>query len=326
MCKPFAITVPAEADGQRADVFLAAFLTKEDTGLSLTRNAAQKLLTNGDVQRTDTQNGSVPISKNHRVTAGELLHLHIPAPAPAEIKPEEIPLNITYEDNDIIVVNKPCGMVVHPAAGHYSGTLVNALLHHCKNSLSGIGGVERPGIVHRLDKDTSGLLVAAKNDAAHVSLSAQLAERRMGRTYNAVCLGRVKQDNFTISQPIGRHPKDRQKMAIRPEGRSAITHFTVLDYLSIVGRSFVQGNAGKGIFTLLEARLQTGRTHQIRVHLASIGHPVVGDTVYGTQKQPFKTEGQLLHAAKLRLIHPTTGTTMEFEAPLPPNFHTDMRK
>ena len=293
--------VPAQANGLRVDVFLS---TWEDAPFSLTRNAVQKFLTQGEIQC----NGQL-VSKNHRLSMGELLTINIPTPIPTDIVAENIPLDIVYEDNDIIVINKPCGLVVHPAAGHFNGTLVNALLHHCKGSLSGIGGVERPGIVHRLDKDTSGLLVVAKNDAAHLSLSAQLADRTMGRFYHALCFGTIKKDQFTINQPISRHPHDRQKMAIRPAGRTAITHLTTLKHINITTQTTP---LPRGRFTLVEAQLETGRTHQIRVHLTHIGHPVVGDTVYGPKKQPKNLIGHYLRAVRLSFMHPTTDKIMVF--------------
>jgi len=292
-------------DGERVDVFLSESIE------SLSRSAAGKLLAEGQVTRD-----GIPMRKNDRMRAKDIIICNIPSPAPCEAIAEDIPLDIIYEDADIIVVNKPRSLVVHPAAGHFTGTLVNALLHHAGGSLSGIGGVLRPGIVHRLDKDTSGLMVVAKNDVAHQALAAQLAAREMGRIYHTVCIGRVKHDGQSINHPIGRHPNDRKKMAIfthqKGKSREAITHVAVLERFSR--------------FTLVEARLETGRTHQIRVHLSHIGHPVLGDPLYGPKKQPFKTDGQILHAKTLSLRHPATGKLMEFDAPLPDYFVNTLEK
>ena len=292
--------VVAEAfDDSRADVFLAESID------SLTRSAATRLLSEGQVTR-----GGLPLRKNDRLRAGDIVMCNIPPPESYEVAAEAIPLDIVFEDADIVVVNKPRGLVVHPAAGNYTGTLVNALLHHLGPSLSGIGGVLRPGIVHRLDKDTSGLIVVAKNDAAHQALATQLATREMGRVYHALCIGRVKQDSRRIDIPIGRHHIDRKKMAAiaRPgvKSREAVTNVTVLERLPR--------------FTLVEARLETGRTHQIRVHMSHIGYPVLGDPLYGPKKQPFGTGGQVLHAKALKLRHPSTGVDMDFEVPLPDYF------
>ncbi|MCL2377840.1 MAG: RluA family pseudouridine synthase [Defluviitaleaceae bacterium] len=286
--------------GLRADVFLSESID------SLTRSAAVRVLSEGQAIRE-----GLALRKNDRLKAGDIIVCNIPPAVDYEVAAEEIPLDIVYEDGDIAVVNKPRGLVVHPAAGHYTGTLVNGLLFHLGPSLSGIGGVLRPGIVHRLDKDTSGLIVIAKNDMAHHALSAQLAAREMGRTYHALCIGRVKQDSMRIDVPIGRHHNDRKKMAAitaRQGGKSreAATNVTVLERMPR--------------FTLVEARLETGRTHQIRVHLSHIGYPVLGDPLYGPKKQPFHTVGQVLHAKGLRLCHPSTGEVMEFDASLPGYF------
>jgi 23S rRNA pseudouridine1911/1915/1917 synthase len=311
------IPVPDDMRGQRIDTFLAS-----NAQTRLSRSAVQKYLADGKV----TCDG-VAVSKNYRVSPGNVITLRLAPPLLYEATPEDIPLDIVYEDDDIIVINKPRGLVVHPAAGHFNGTLVNALLYHCGGSLSGICGVQRPGIVHRLDKDTSGLMVAAKNDDAHRSLSGQLAARTVRRVYNAVCLGVIKTDGFTVDQPIGRHPVHRQKMAVRqtkkgmpksnvsneslPSGvRQAITYVKALDRLP----------TDKPRFTLCEARLETGRTHQIRVHMAYMGYPVLGDTLYGPEKQPYKTDGQVLHAAGLGFTHPLTGEAMAFEVGLPEYF------
>lgn len=291
MPNPIEVTVSADFDGYRLDVFLTKY-----EGLNLTRNTAQRLLEEGQITRK-----GVVLGKSYRVTFGDIFLVNLPAPVPSEIKAEEIILDIVYEDNDIIVINKPRGMVVHPAAGHFDGTLVNALLHHCGDCLSGIGGVERPGIVHRLDKDTSGLMVVAKNDTAHQSLSRQLADRSMVRIYHALCLGVMKREPFTINQPIGRHPVNRQKMAVRPGARQGVTFVRVLQHLP----------EHKPKFTLVEARLETGRTHQIRVHMAFIGFPVLGDRLYGPEIN--NIEGQMLHATRLELVHPVLNEKMVFE-------------
>ena len=282
----------------------------------LTRSAAVRLLEEGDVSV-----GGALVSKNYKVRSGDEIEIRYPEPEPDSAQPENIPLDVVYEDDDIIVINKPVGMVVHPAAGNPSGTLVNALLYHCKGSLSGIGGVLRPGIVHRIDKDTSGLLVVAKNDRAHLHLAEQIKEHSAHRIYRAICIGNVKEDEGTIDLPIGRHPTDRKRMAVirdpDREARDAVTHYRVL--ARFAGRQ-IWGNA----FTYIECRLETGRTHQIRVHMAAKGHPLLGDEVYGGDNTPFGArhkswiKGQTLHACELYLTHPTTGERMHFTAPEPP--------
>ncbi len=297
-------TVATEADkDKRLDGFLAA-------AFDISRSAAERLIGEGRVVLSFGE-----ASKKYRMKGGEQVTLTLPEPAPAEAAPEDIPLDIIYEDNDIVVVNKPSGMVVHPAAGNETGTLVNALLHHCKGSLSGIGGVERPGIVHRIDKDTAGLLVVAKNDAAHVALSDQLKVHEVSRIYYAIALGNFKADSGTVNAPIGRHPGDRKRMAITKQpgvGREAITHYTVLKRF--------------GQMTYIRCQLETGRTHQIRVHMASLGHPLLGDPVYGGNGSRFEAKhraliaGQCLFAGELSLTHPTTGERMTFHAPLPADF------
>ena len=289
-------TARAGDTGSRLDAVLAAGVEGQ------TRSSIQKLISAGAV----TLHGAA-LSKNHKVTAGETYSLEIPEPEPDRAIPQEIPLDIVYEDEDLIVVNKPQGMVVHPAAGHSDGTLVNALLHHCGDSLSGIGGVLRPGIVHRIDRATSGLLAVAKNDEAHRGLAAQLADHTMYRIYNAVVVGTPSPEEGTVNAPIGRDPKNRQRMAITLRGgKPAVTHYRVLERF-----------AG---YSLVECRLETGRTHQIRVHMASLGHPVAGDTVYGARRDPLGLNGQCLHARALSFLHPRTGERMTFETPLPDYF------
>ncbi len=246
-----------------------------------------------------------------KVKPGNIITIHLPAPQPIEAAAQDIPLDIVYEDSDILIVDKPKGMVTHPAPGSRDGTLVNALLYHIKD-LSGINGKLRPGIVHRLDKDTTGLLVVAKNDAAHVCLAKQIKEKKALRIYTALCYGNIPQDTGVIDAPIARHPKNRKKMAVVPGGRAAVSAYRVL--------------ARYGAYTLVEVSLKTGRTHQIRVHMAHIGHPVVGDAVYTRRKGPFETEGQMLHAGRLVLYHPATGEKMEFLAPLPAYFQEVLEK
>ncbi|RHM56801.1 RluA family pseudouridine synthase [Mitsuokella sp. AF33-22] len=283
----------ADKEGERLDVFL----TRMEPELS--RAHIQKLVAAGKAEVSGRARKS-----NYKLQAGEMVSLTIPAAQPVAILPEDIPLDVLYEDADIIVVNKPRGMVVHPATGVYSGTLVNALLFHC-HDLSGINGEIRPGIVHRLDKDTSGVMVAAKNDAAHIDLAEQIRTKTAHRIYNAIVCGNIREEAGIIKGDIGRHPTDRKKMAIVHEhGKPAVTHFRVLERF--------------GDYTLVECRLETGRTHQIRVHMASIGHPVLGDPKYGPRKAcPFAIEGQALHSLSLSLTHPVTRERMTFTAPLP---------
>ena len=254
-----------------------------------------------------------PVKASTKTATGALIALTIPEPEEPEILPEDIPLDILYEDSDVILINKPKDMVVHPAAGHYTGTLVNALMYHCKGDLSGINGVLRPGIVHRIDKDTTGVLIVCKNDRAHNALAEQLKEHSITRKYRAIVCGNLKEDEGTVDAPLGRHPQDRKKMAIvRSGGKRAVTHYRVLERF--------------GNYTYIECQLETGRTHQIRVHMASLGHPLLGDEIYGRAKSPFKLEGQTLHAMVLGFIHPTTGEYMEFEAPLPEYFEKLLEK
>ncbi len=288
-------------DPGRVDALLAAAMPE------LSRAFVQKLLEEGRV----TCRGR-PVKKSFRPEPGDELTLDIPEPEPLEVAAEEIPLDVVYEDADVIVVNKPKGMVVHPAPGHAGGTLVNALMAHCGADLSGINGVLRPGIVHRIDKDTSGLLIAAKNDAAHRFLAAQLADHTLSRTYECVVLGNLRDDSGTVDAPIGRHPTDRKRQCVTDKnGRSAVTHWRVL--------------ARFPGYTHVECRLETGRTHQIRVHMAHIGHPILGDTVYGAKKPVPGLEGQCLHARKLRFIHPD-GRELELECPLPDYFEKVLEK
>lgn len=291
----------ADRDGERMDAFVAR-------SADLTRSAAQKLLEEGRVTCGDR-----PLKKNEKTAAGQEVCVDIPEAVAVDIVPQNIPLDVVYEDEHVIVVNKPVGMVVHPAPGHPDGTLVNALLYHCGKSLSGINGELRPGIVHRIDRDTSGLIIAAKNDAAHLSLAAQLQDHTLARTYSAVVVGGFKEDSGTVNAPIGRHPVDRKKMAIdRKNGREAVTHWSMLERYSGA--------------ELIECRLETGRTHQIRVHMASVGHPLLGDVVYGAKKPYPGLVGQCLHARKLKFIHPTTKESVELECPLPDWFEAVLEK
>ena len=295
-------TLTADQAGERLDAFLARSLP------DLTRSAAQRLLEEGAVTL-----GGKPAKKNTKSAPGDVVEVTLPDPQPVEVVPQNIPLDIVYEDADVIVVNKPVGLVVHPAPGHPDGTLVNALLYHCGTSLSGINGELRPGIVHRIDRDTSGLIIAAKNDRAHLALSAQLQDHTLARVYEAVVVGNLREDSGTVNAPIGRHPVDRKKMAIEPRnGRPAVTHWRVL--------------ARYPGYTHVECRLETGRTHQIRVHMASIGHPLLGDTVYGSKKPWPGLAGQCLHARKLRFVHPATGELVEVECPLPDWFEKVLKQ
>ncbi len=269
---------------------------------SLSRSFIQKLIKDEKV----FVNGKA-VKANYRMKTDDEIVFQIPEAAEPDIKPENIPLSILFEDEDILIVDKPKGMVVHPAAGHYSGTLVNAVLYHCKGELSGINGIMRPGIVHRIDKDTTGSLIVCKNDFAHTQIATQLKEHSITRKYRAICFGVLKEDSLTIHKPIGRHPTDRKKMAVNEKnGKDAITHVTLL-------KRFEK-------YTYIECELETGRTHQIRVHMASIGHPLLGDEVYGSGKQPYKLEGQTLHAYVLGVRHPRSGEYVEVTAPLPEYF------
>lgn len=296
------LDLTADREGERLDAFLARSVP------DLTRSAAQRLLERGAV----TLRGRAA-KKNDKTRLGDSLTVCLPEPQPVDLVPQNIPLDVIYEDDDVIVVNKPVGLVVHPAPGHPDGTLVNALLYHCGTSLSGINGELRPGIVHRIDRDTSGLIVAAKNDRAHLALAAQLQDHSLARVYEAVAVGGFWEDCGTVDAPIGRHPVDRKKMAVdRKNGREAVTHWSVL--------------ARYPGYTHVECRLETGRTHQIRVHLASIGHPLLGDTVYGSKKPWPGLAGQCLHARRLRFVHPSTGEPLELECPLPDWFRDVLEK
>lgn len=291
------LTVTEEGKDSRLDAFVSSRLE------GLSRSYIQKLLKNGDV----LVNGKAEKS-SYRVVPGDTVEITVPEPEGPEILAEKMDLDILYEDQDIILINKPKGMVVHPAAGHYSGTLVNGLMEHCRGSLSGINGVLRPGIVHRIDMDTTGVLIACKNDFAHQSIAEQLKVHSITRKYYAIVHGVIKEEEGTVNAPIGRHPTDRKKMCVHAKnGKEAITHYRVL-------RRFEK-------YTYVECRLETGRTHQIRVHMASIHHPLLGDTVYGPAKCPINgLQGQTLHAGVLGIIHPRTGEYMEFSAPLPEYF------
>lgn len=294
------LTAATEHAGVRLDAFLSA-------DGALTRSQAARLIAEGRVR----VNGK-PASKSARLSGGETVTVDVPQLRETALPPQDIPLDVVYEDDDVIVVNKPTGLVVHPAPGHPDGTLVNALLHHCGDSLSGIGGEKRPGIVHRIDRDTSGLIIAAKNDAAHLALSAQLKDHSLSRTYECLVTGNMKQDSGTVDAPIGRSSADRKKMAVVPTGRRAVTHWEVVARYPGV--------------THLRCRLETGRTHQIRVHMAYIGHPILGDTVYGAKKPVPGLTGQCLHAAGLRFVHPRTGEPVELHCPLPPEFTAMLQK
>ena len=295
------LTAATEHAGVRLDAFLSA-------DGALTRSQAARLIAEGRVR----VNGK-PAAKSARLSGGETVTVDVPQLRETALPPQDIPLDVVYEDDDVIVVNKPTGLVVHPAPGHPDGTLVNALLHHCGDSLSGIGGEKRPGIVHRIDRDTSGLIIAAKNDAAHLALSAQLSDHTLARTYECLVMGNLRQDSGTVDAPIGRHPTDRKKMAVNTRnGRRAVTHWEVIARYNGV--------------THVRCRLETGRTHQIRVHMAHIGHPILGDTVYGAKKPVPGLAGQCLQAVELRFIHPRTGEPVTVTCPRSAEFEQQLRK
>ena len=296
------VATKESGDGVRVDKFLADNLSE------FSRSHLQKLIKEGLVQV-----GEKVVKANYKLSESDEVYIQIPEAVLPDIKPENIPLDILYEDEDLLIVNKPKGMVVHPAAGHYSGTLVNALMYHCGDSLSGINGVMRPGIVHRIDMDTTGSLLVCKNDVAHNSIAEQLKVHSIKRVYHAIVHGNVKEDEGTVNAPIGRHPVDRKKMAINHNnGKPAITHYKVQERF--------------GNYTYITCQLETGRTHQIRVHMTSLGHPLVGDMVYGPQKCPFHLQGQTLHAMTLGLIQPRTGEYLEVNAPLPEYFEKLLQK
>lgn len=295
------LTATSEEKGLRLDAWLAAHLD----GMSRSRCAQ---LLEGDAVLVDGK----AAAKNYKMTGAETVTVDVPETVEIDVAAQDIPLDVVYEDEDVIVVNKPVGLVVHPAPGHPDGTLVNALLHHCGDSLSGIGGEKRPGIVHRIDKDTSGLIIAAKNDFAHAALSAQLKDHTLARTYECLIVGHMKENSGTVSAPICRDRKDRKKMAVVPGGREAVTHWEVIcEY---------------GDVTHLRCRLETGRTHQIRVHMAYLHHPILGDTVYGNKKAVPGLAGQCLHAAGLTFLHPRTGETVELRCDLPAYFKAQLEK
>lgn len=292
----YCFEITEELEDERVDKCLSALID------SLSRSYIQKMVREGQV----TVNGET-VKGSYRLKTEDIVAFSLPEAVEPDIEPEDIALDILYEDADVIVVNKPKGMVVHPAAGHYSGTLVNALMYHCGEQLSGINGVMRPGIVHRIDMDTTGSVIVCKNDAAHQSIAEQLKDHSITRCYHAICLGVLKDDEDIIDKPIGRHPTDRKKMAVNERnGKRAVTHYRVL-------KRFEK-------YSYIECRLETGRTHQIRVHMAAIGHPLLGDETYGNAKCPFKLQGQVLHAKTLGFVHPTTGEYVEVDAPLPEYF------
>ena len=299
--EPILLQTSEEDRGTRLDAFLARSLEE------LTRSAAAKAIEDGRV----LVSGKAP-SKSLKLTGNETIEFTPEEPAPIDAVPQDIPLDVVYEDDDVIVVNKPSGLVVHPAPGHPDGTLVNALLFHCGASLSGVGGALRPGIVHRIDRDTSGLIIAAKNDYAHQFLSAQLADHTLARTYECIVVGNLREDSGTVDAPITRDSRDRKRMAVVPGGRRAVTHWTVL--------------ARYPGYTHVQCRLETGRTHQIRVHMAYLGHPILGDTVYGAKKPVPGLTGQCLHAVGLQFIHPRTKELVSLSCPLPGEFTAALRK
>lgn len=288
--------VPHDCEGERIDKFISSCLD------ALSRNYIQKIIKDERVFV-----GGVPVKANYRLKAEDTVRFAIPDAVEPDISAQDIPLDILYEDKDLLIVNKPKNMVVHPAPGHYEGTLVNAIMHHCKNELSGINGILRPGIVHRIDKDTTGSLIICKNDRTHNAIAALLKTHDITRKYRAVVFGNVKEDEGTINAPIGRHNTDRKKMAVNAKnGKDAITHYRVLERYNG--------------YTYVECRLETGRTHQIRVHMASMGHPILGDEIYTNRRAPFKLDGQVLHAMTIGFVHPALNEYMEFDAPLPEYF------
>lgn len=310
---PIVLVVDSTDAGKRIDQFVAQ-------ATELTRSAVTRLIEDGSLTLNQAKT-----DKKYRLHTGDTVEIRIPEPEPSEAIPQDIPLDIVFEDDDLIVINKPVGMVVHPAAGNPDGTLVNALLYHCGTSLSGVGGVIRPGIVHRIDKDTSGLLVVAKNDPTHLALAADLKGHHIRRTYYAIAVGNFKEDRGTVDAPIGRHPVDRKRMAVirnaELRSRDAVTHWQVL----------ARGESDGQSFTFIRCELETGRTHQIRVHMASVGHPLLGDTIYGGAGTKFEArhrrliEGQCLHAGELTFQHPKTGEQVHFSAPMPESMRETVR-
>ncbi len=287
---PFSLIVPEEVRSVRIDKYISENIK------DYSRAYIQKLIDDKYVLIND-----IPVTKNYKVKSGDIIEISFPEPVAVDILPENIPLDVVYEDNDLIVINKPKGMVVHPAAGHYTGTLVNALMYHCGDSLSSINGVLRPGIVHRIDRDTTGLLVACKSNPAHLGLAEQFKIHSITRKYLAIVYNNFSNEEGTINKPLARSKTDRKKIAVDPNGRRAVTHYKVIKRL-------------KSNFTLIECVLETGRTHQIRVHMASINHPLLGDPLYGPKHSPFNLSGQMLHAGVLGFVHPITGKYMEFES------------
>ncbi|MCR5624264.1 MAG: RluA family pseudouridine synthase [Lachnospiraceae bacterium] len=318
------IQITADNTGKRLDIYLSELLSNlsdndifdddsvsDDSSVNFSRSYIKKLIDNGNVSVNYKK-----VKSGYSLKENDIIDLKINSPRVPDILPENINIDIVYEDDDIVIVNKPKGMVVHPAPGHYTGTLVNALMYHCKDSLSGINGEIRPGIVHRIDKDTSGILVICKNDNSHKKIAEQLKVHSITRVYKTIVIGHVSESEGTIEGVIGRSSNDRKKMSLNVKnGKHAVTHYKVIDNLN-------------GKYTMLECRLETGRTHQIRVSMASIGHPVLGDLVYGPKKSPVKlsSEGQVLHAEVLGFIHPTTGKYVEFKAPLPDYFKEAIKK
>lgn len=302
--------VEIEHEGERLDKYLSIIFDEAASARGLTpqsRSFFQKLIKDGQVLVNDNVQKA-----NYRLKADDIVRVSIPDAVETPILPENIPLDILYEDNDLLVVNKPKGMVVHPSAGHYSGTLVNAIMYHCKDSLSGINGEIRPGIVHRIDMDTTGSLIVCKNDESHVCIAEQIKEHSVNRRYRGIVCGVVKEEEGTINAPIGRHPIERKKMAINEKsGKPAITHYKVLERFER--------------YTYMEFKLETGRTHQIRVHMASIGHPLLGDTLYSNGKSPYNLQGQTLHAMTIGFVHPHSGEYLEVSAPLPEYFEKILR-
>ena len=300
------VRIEEEEAGRRIDAFLSSCFEERS------RTFIKKLIEDGRIKVIPAGSSEErSVKPSYPVSEDDLVLIDFPEPEVLSVEPEEIPVPILYEDSDLLIVNKPKGMVVHPSYGHQNGTLVNALLYHCSD-LSGINGVLRPGIVHRIDKDTTGLLVVCKNDCAHQKIAAQFADHSQKRIYEGIVTGNLKEDEGTVNAPIGRDRKDRKKMAVDKNGRPAVTHYRVLERF--------------GTYTYAEFSLTTGRTHQIRVHMASLGHPILGDEVYGSGRSPFKTEGQVLHARLLGFIHPSTGAYVEFSAPHPEDFERILRK